>query len=116
MISGNPAVRAATAAPPSSGIPFLLHALAQDDDAAFQADILKGINAALAGRRSVEAPAEWGAVRGKLLGSADEAVRDQARALGIVFGDAEAFEAVRRVLADALLPSPKRRAALDMLL
>jgi putative heme-binding domain-containing protein len=96
----------------TQGLAVLLRAVARNDDPGFQADVLR----ALEGRRRVQSPVQWAALREGLLGNARDEVRDQAPALGIVFGDPAAFEATRGILADASLPAPKRSAALRSLL
>lgn len=98
------------------GIGLLVQVLAESDDAQVQLDILKGINAALEGRRRVPAPAGWAAARDKLAKSADAAVRDQVRALSAVFGDDAAFDALRKTLTDTKAPAEQRRKALESLL
>lgn len=110
-----PVPAAAGGGPDDSGVAVLVEVLATSDDPEFQLDILKGINAAIEGRRRVEAPAGWAAVRDKLLESKNADVRAQARALAGVFGDDVAFEAMRKTLADAAAPAAERVRALESL-
>src|SRR3954470_2832073 len=95
-------LRAADAPPPADeGIALLIDVLKTNDDPSFQLDILKGINAALEGRRRIQPPAAWTDVRGKLVDSKNPDVRAQARALAVVFGDEATFTEMRRTLTDA---------------
>jgi putative heme-binding domain-containing protein len=110
-----PPLRAADA-PADEGIALLIDVLKTNDDPSFQLDILKGINAALEGRRRLQAPAAWADVRGKLVDSKSPEVRAQARALAVVFGDEATFVQMRRTRADAEAPAAEREAALQSLL
>ena len=107
---------AADAAPDGDGIAALVNILGETDDAQFQFDVLKGINAALEGRRKVAPPPAWEAVRGKLLASASRDVRGEAQSLAVVFGDAAALDVMRKVLADDAAGVADRRHALEALL
>ena len=104
------------AAPADEGVALLIDVLKTSDDPAFQLDILKGINAALEGRRRLQAPPAWADVRGKLVDSKNPDVRAQARSLAVVFGDEATFTEMRRTLANAKAPQPEREAALQALL
>jgi putative heme-binding domain-containing protein len=64
----------------------------------------------------VAPPPEWRAVREKLLNSKSGPVRQQAQALGVVFGDEAAFDALRKTIADKRADSEERIAALNALL
>ena len=103
-------------APADEGIALLIDALKSSDDPSFQLDILKGINAALEGRRRIQAPPAWADVRAKLVDSRNPDVRAQARALAVVFGDESTFVEMRRTLADAKASQADREAALQSLL
>jgi putative heme-binding domain-containing protein len=102
--------------PADEGIALLIDVLKTNDDASFQLDILKGINAALEGRRRIQAPAAWAEVRGKLVDSKNPDVRAQARALAVVFGDDAVFVQMRQTLSDDKAPQSEREAALQSLL
>src|SRR5207253_10374744 len=97
------------------GVALLLQALAQNDDPQLQLDVLKGMNAAMEGRRRVAAPPDWPVVRDKLLRSRQPQVRAQAQALAGVFGHAVAFDLMRRTLADRGASLSDRRLALQTL-
>src|SRR4051794_9440028 len=83
-------------APADEGIALLIDVLKTNDDPSFQLDILKGMNAALEGRRHLQAPAAWADVRERLVDSKNAEVRAQARALAVVFGDEATFSAMRQ--------------------
>ena len=98
------------------GVAVLVDVLAASDDADVQLDILKGINAAMEGRRKVTPPAGWANVRAKLLGSASRDVRAQAQSLAVVFGDAAGFDVMRKTVADPSADAADRTHALQSLL
>ncbi|HMO66167.1 MAG TPA: hypothetical protein PKE47_13250, partial [Verrucomicrobiota bacterium] len=50
-------------------LPALVGLVAESPDPAVQLDVLRGLNAALAGRRNVPAPDGWAAVEPRLLAS-----------------------------------------------
>src|SRR5687768_9076207 len=77
--------------PAGEGVALLVQALAENDDPQFHLDVLKGMNAAMEGRRRVAPPSAWPTVRDRLLNSRDRRVRAQAQSLAVVFGDAVAF-------------------------
>lgn len=98
------------------GVAVLIDVLSGSDDPQFQLDILKGINGAMEGRRRVSAPKGWAAVRDRLLASGDREVRLQAQSLAVVFGDAAAFDVMRKTLAERTADAAERRHALASLL
>ena len=102
--------------PDGDGVAVLVEVLAGNDDPQFQLDILKGINSAMEGRRRVAAPPAWAAVRDKLLASSSRDVRAEAQSLAVVFGDAAAFDVMRKTLADGRADAADRRHALQSLL
>ncbi|MEO7318298.1 MAG: family 16 glycoside hydrolase [Chthoniobacteraceae bacterium] len=108
-----PAVRADDAPP---ALKFLMGALAESEDAGTQANLLRGINAALEGRRGITAPPEWEALAAKLGQSASADVREQAQRLGVTFGSAGALAAMRKVFADQNAERAAREKALESLL
>ena len=100
----------------NDGVAVLVDVLAGSDDPQVQLDILKGINAAMEGRRKVAAPPAWAAVRGKLLSSTSRDVRAQAQSLAVVFGDTAAFDLMRTTLADRTADPTERAHALQSLI
>ncbi len=101
-------------APPALG--FLMQALDASDDPATQANLLRGINKALEGRRGITAPAAWEALSAKLGKSESADVRELTQTLGVTFGSASAMAAMRNVLADQNADRSAREKALDSLL
>jgi putative heme-binding domain-containing protein len=97
-------------------LPQLTQILAGSDDPQFQLDVLRGISAALKGRRSMAMPAGWERVESKLASSANPEVRTLAQSLSLTFGSRNALEALRRTAADPSTDAGSRRAALDSLL
>ncbi|MEP6669562.1 MAG: PVC-type heme-binding CxxCH protein [Chthoniobacter sp.] len=79
--------------------------------AAFQADVLTGMNEAFTGWRKAPKPATWDALVAKL----DPALADKARDLGALFGDGRALDEVRRVALDKNADVNLRKVALQTL-
>ena len=100
-------------APPVLGI--LLQQLAKTDDTGTQLNLLRGINAALKGRRGITAPPEWAALAPRLAKSDNAEIREIAQTLGTIFGSSDAFAAARKTAADAKAEIDARRKALDSL-
>ncbi|HET6408922.1 MAG TPA: hypothetical protein VFG14_13635 [Chthoniobacteraceae bacterium] len=117
LIAFSLAVTVATAAekpPPVLGI--LSQQIVKSDDPATQLNLLRGMNAALKGRRGVSAPAEWAAVSEKLGKSSNAEVRDLVQSLGTIFGSSDAFAALRKTAADEKAPVDQRRKAIEALI
>jgi putative heme-binding domain-containing protein len=93
----------------------LVAVLLQVDDAAFQLDILAGMREGLKGRKRLAAPAGWSEAYARLAKSQDAAVREEATALALVFGDAAALGRLRAVLVDRSAPGEERERALETL-
>jgi putative membrane-bound dehydrogenase-like protein len=93
----------------------LVRALGTSEDAAEQEFVLKAVRTALGGRRQVSPPSEWAGAFAKLKASPSEAVRRAAIALGVVFGDSEAMESLRRVARTQQADAKERREAIDSL-
>jgi putative heme-binding domain-containing protein len=94
---------------------ILTQQIAKTDDPATQLNLLRGMNAALKGRRGVTAPPEWDAVAGKLNKSSNAEVRDLVQSLGTIFGSSDAFAALRKTASDTNAPVEQRRKALEPL-
>jgi putative heme-binding domain-containing protein len=94
---------------------ILTQQIAKTDDPATQLNLLRGMNAALKGRRGVTAPPEWDAVAGKLNKSGNAEVRDLVQSLGTIFGSSDAFAALRKTAVDSNAPVAQRRKALEPL-
>jgi putative heme-binding domain-containing protein len=94
---------------------ILVGVLAKTEDAAKQANILKGMRDSLQGQLGVPEPKGWAEVYAKLKGSPDENVRSHAQALAVIFGGGAAMDEMRGKLADPAAPHAERRRALDSL-
>jgi putative heme-binding domain-containing protein len=109
-------VRRIGAAGDEQSIATLAGSLKKVPDEAKQVEILRGINAALKGRRSVPMPKGWEATEEKLAASTNADVRAQAQALSATFGSRTALAAMKKTLSDASAPADLRLAALESLL
>ncbi len=93
----------------------ILQLILEIDDPAFHRDLLKGMRDGLAGRRSLSAPPSWKRVSAELGKSPDAGVREEARLLGLAFGDEAAIKATRSKALDAKALVEERRRALGVL-
>jgi putative heme-binding domain-containing protein len=110
------AVTVVTAAEnPPPVLSILTQQIAKTEDPATQLNLLRGMNAALKGRRGVAAPAEWAVVSEKLNKSSSVEIRDLVQSLGTIFGSSDAFASLRKTAADATAPAEQRRKALEAL-
>ncbi|HTH47984.1 MAG TPA: hypothetical protein VMB21_10765 [Candidatus Limnocylindria bacterium] len=100
----------------ADSLPQLAQMLRESDDAQLQFDILRGLSAALKGRRTAPMPAGWDAVEAKLAASANSEVRTLTQTLSLTFGSARAKAALRAAAADSKADAGARRTALDSLL
>lgn len=100
----------------ADSLPQLAHILSKSDDAQLHLDILRGVSAALKGRRTAPMPAGWDAVEAKLATSANPEVRTLTQTMSLTFGSARAKAALRATAADAKADAGARRTALDSLL
>ena len=100
----------------ADSLPQLAQILRGSDDTQLQRDILRGLGAALKGRRSVPMPAGWEAVETKLSVSSDAEVRTLAQTLSLTFGSPRAKAALRATAADVAADAAARRTALESLL
>ena len=97
-------------------IGLLIGVLKDTADPAAQADLLKGMNAAMEGKRNVKMPAGWQDVYAKLSQSPNEEVRKQGAKLAAIFGDAGTLEAMKKVVLDPKQPADQRNKALESLI
>ncbi|MDB6154549.1 MAG: hypothetical protein JWL90_3002 [Chthoniobacteraceae bacterium] len=86
-----------------------------DAAAPVRRDMLRGMQAAMKGHPHLPAPRGWDAAYSKLSADTDRAVREQSRAIALVFGSAAALEELRTVLVNGNAPVASRRAALESL-
>ena len=110
---GAPVTSRAAEAEPLAGLVAVLN---QSSDAQLQLDILRGITAAVKGRRSVAMPAGWADVEQKLAGSKNTEIRTLAQSLGLTFGSQKALAALRETALDTKAEITARRAAVQSLL
>ncbi len=94
---------------------ILVETLAKTEDPSSQLNILRGMNAAVKGKRDLPVPAGWEALYARLNASPNAEIRQQAEALAVVFGGGNAIAELRKVLADRNVDAARRRAALDSL-
>lgn len=80
-----------------------------------QVAYLRGIGDGLKGKRQFPMPAGWPAASAVLAKSASADVRNQTQALAVLFGDKNAFAALRAVIADPKAATPARLAAVTSL-
>jgi putative heme-binding domain-containing protein len=97
-------------------IGLLIGVLKDTADPAAQADMLKGMNAAMEGKKNVKMPAGWQDVYAKLSQSPNDEVRKEAQKLSAVFGDAGTLDAIRKVVLDQSKSSDDRNKALQTLI
>ncbi|MEO6437001.1 MAG: family 16 glycoside hydrolase, partial [Tepidisphaeraceae bacterium] len=89
--------------------------LTETDDAAFQKDILAGMSDGLRGWPRLPTPENWSAVYDKLSASADDAVRNRAQELSVVFGEERALASLRNTVADDSANLGVRKNAIEAL-
>jgi len=100
---------------PPSVLSILTQQLAKTEDANLQLNLLRGMNAALKGRRGVTPPPEWKAVSAKLSQSPSPEVKELVQSLGTIFGSSDAFAALRTTAADEKAEVAARKKALEAL-
>jgi putative membrane-bound dehydrogenase-like protein len=100
----------------AEAIALLVSALGKADDAKVQVAYLGGIQEALKGRPQVKMPDAWPGAFAKLTGGKDAEVRSRAVALAVTFGDAAAFDEMRKIALNAGADLGLRQTALATLL
>lgn len=95
---------------------MLTRTLAKSEEPATQLNVLRGMNAALMGKRNVAAPEGWNELYEKLKSNPNAEIRQQAQALSAIFGGGDALTEFRLTLADAKAPRDARRRALESLI
>ena len=81
-------------------------------DVAGQLELLKEINEGLRGKRQLPMPFDWRRIYDRLNAANDDALRSQATALALTFGDPVAFKAMEQVLGDTAIDARLREEAL----
>lgn len=100
----------------SEPLAALVGVLKESSDPELQLDILRGVSAAVKGRRSVAMPAGWADVEEKLAKSKNSEVRTLAQSLGLMFGSQKALAALRETALDGKAEIGARRSAVQSLL
>jgi putative membrane-bound dehydrogenase-like protein len=108
-------VRRIAALDTPAALALLIDHLHRTDEPAAQLTILAAINESLKGRHDVPAPPAWVVTIAKLRASKNDGVRNQAQALAVRFGDPQALNELRTLLADSTADATRRNAALDSL-
>ena len=99
-----------------TGLELLVRLLDKSKDAGIQADILRGMHAALQGRRKLQPPTGWAGVRKQLMASPNAEVRELYLVLSGVFMDKEALAVLRQYAADPKENERTRQTALRTLI
>jgi putative membrane-bound dehydrogenase-like protein len=107
--------RIATAATPEA-LTLLVDRLAKITDDSKQLAMLHGLQDGLKGKRDLPMPVAWPQAVAVLAGSKNPEVRNGATALAVIFGDAKALEAMRKLLATPGADVAARQQALAVLL
>ncbi|MES2924760.1 MAG: PVC-type heme-binding CxxCH protein [Verrucomicrobiota bacterium] len=98
----------------SAAMGALVSALTEADSGA-RANALRGLLAAAKGSQRLPEPDGWTAALAKLQADPDKTVRQQARALSVLFGNAAALDELRGLLANKSAAADSRREALETL-
>jgi putative heme-binding domain-containing protein len=93
--------REASRADDAQALEVLARLLRWTDDAAIRLDVLKGMNAALSGRKKVEPPPSAHAMFHQLQKNANKEEREELFQVALIFDDAEAYAILRKTAADA---------------
>ena len=80
-----------------------------------QLDLLTGAREALRGRKSFQMPDGWFSAYARLGKSADHAVRENAVALALLFGDPQALADLRKIAVNVSAPAAERVNAIEAL-
>jgi putative heme-binding domain-containing protein len=90
--------------------------VAQSNDAQLQLDVLRGMYAALEGRRNVPTPQGWSDVYAKLAHGDNAELRTLAHQLAAIYGDKRAIAEMKKTLEDPKADVEERRVVLRSLL
>ena len=93
----------------------LIELLGQSKDPGFQRDLLRGMDAALRGRKDLSPPDRWDDVYAELSASPNVEVRDLSIHLALQFRDPTAIASLRATMMDPQSPVGARRASLRAL-
>ncbi len=95
---------------------LLVDVIKSTEDPASQADMLRGLSAAMEGKKNVKMPAGWAELSPKLIKSPNEEVRKLALRLSATFGDVGTLDAMKKTVADVSKPADERMKALEGLM
>jgi putative membrane-bound dehydrogenase-like protein len=99
----------------ATGLDAMAELLIDRDESAFQLDLLNGMLRGLEGRRSVPMPKSWTDTFAKLQASQSAEVRLAAIELALVFNDARALNALRKLAVDRAATATDRQRAVRSL-
>jgi putative heme-binding domain-containing protein len=94
----------------------LMRVIDESDDGNEQLVVVRAIRQGLTGQRQVDPPSGWSEVYDMLAKSDNAELQSEATALGVTFGDEEAIDALRAVVASKDAKTEARRDALEALL
>lgn len=107
---------ALTAESKVDGPALLVRVIAQSNDGQLQLDVLRGMYAALEGRRNVPTPQGWSDVYAKLAHADNAELRTLAHQLAAIYGDKRAIAEMQKTLEDVKAPVEERHVVLRSLL
>jgi putative membrane-bound dehydrogenase-like protein len=90
--------------------------LVSADDRELERDMLRGLQAAVQGRRGLQQPTAWPEVYRRLSRSGIQEVRDRAAELAVLFGDERVRATLRAVALDPMADANRRQKALQTIL
>jgi putative heme-binding domain-containing protein len=100
----------------ADGPALLMRVITQSNDAQLQLDVLRGMYAALEGRRNVPSPQGWSDVYAKLAHGDNAELRTLAHQLAAIYGDAHAIAEMQKTLENPKAAVEERRIVLRSLL
>ncbi len=90
----------------------LVDLLLEIPDPSVRVDVLKGMHQAIKGQRDLPMPTKWPQARKQLAESPSREVRQLARSLSLIFGDPQAMQSLRELIANDQAPLADRKAAI----
>ena len=108
-------IRRIAAGDPEKSVSLLVNSLGKLEDKNANLIYLRALNQAIRGRKGIKAPEGWAAVYENLSKSRNDEVYIHATALALAFGNPQASEALRMMVADKFAQVEHRRLALQYL-
>jgi putative heme-binding domain-containing protein len=99
----------------SEAAPSLVKLLAETEDVDLQRDVLRGLNAAYAGKGTVPMPEGWSAAFAKVSASPSADIREAGVVLALAYGDPAAIRLLRKTAVDATADAAARARAIALL-